>query len=185
VEVACLVPLPGDLPGSGWVPLDEPVSGGTAGEAELIDCVGPSFPPAGAVVDSAASPHFLRPPHQLVHGLAVVFDDPATAAAAASVLAGADFARCLGRSVAADLVAVAAPAELLAVDLVDTGPGHRVTFTGASPAGVRPVHLDLVTLHAGTAVALLWFGDTPAPFPREVRHAVTAAVEGRLRRWAG
>jgi hypothetical protein len=174
------VPRPGDLPGGGWVAVDEPSSGPAAGEAELIDCVGPDFPGVDDTVASAASPHFVRPPHQLVHGLAVMVRTPALAERAATILRHSDFARCLGRSVAADLVADPGPAELLDVDVRAVAAGSRVTFTGASSHGVRPIHLDIAVLSRGPAVSVLWFADTPEPFPPTERRHVIERVQQRL-----
>lgn len=175
-----LVPVRQDLPGEGWLALDEPLDGPATTDAELLDCVGPDFPRGDEVLDSASSPHFVRPPRQLVHGLAVVFSSDPVAARAAKTLRGAAFARCLAAAVASDLGQTPDAAELLAVDVVPVDGGNRATFTGASAQGVRSVHLDVVVVGSGPALALLWFGDTPHPFPGPSRDHVIAAVAARL-----
>lgn len=175
-----LVPLPGDLPGGGWVALDEPISGGAGGDGQLIDCVGPDFPGPDETSETSASPHFVRAPHQLVHGIAVLFTTTAAAGRAAAVLRQPAFAQCLGRSVATDLLANPAAAEVLTID-VEPGPGlQRVTFSTGSRAGVRPIHLEIAVLACGRAVSLLWFADTPRPFPDDQRHTVSDRIELRL-----
>ena len=175
-----LVPQASDLPGSDWVALDELVSGGGGGEAELIDCVGPDFPGPDETVESASSPHFVRPNGQLVHGISVVLTTSEAGGRAAAVLRDAAFARCLGGSVMADLGAAPDDVEPLAVDAIAFEWGHRIRFTGASGAGVLPIHLDLVVVDGGDAVVLLLFANTPAPFPDEERIHVTAKVSSRL-----
>lgn len=163
-----VLPQESDLPGTGWLAIDDGFGsdapeGGTPGE--LIDCVGPDFPRDDEVVETAATPHYLRPPGRLVHGFGVCATTLEAAGRAEAVLSGRDFAECLGRSVAADLDASESEAELLAVDVELTDRGHRVRFTGGTGAGVRPVQLDVVCLRDGRAVGLLWFADTPDPFP--------------------
>jgi hypothetical protein len=180
VHATDLVPADTDLPGDGWVAIGEEFGADSVdGAAELFDCVGPGFPD-DAVVDTAASPHFVRPPRTLVHGLAVSFDDEDAAQRAETILVGADFAECLGRSVAADLEAQPVEAELLAIDLSATSAGHRVRFTGGDQYGVRPVHLDIVVVRVATAVGLLWFGDTPEPFAAADRDHVIDRVRGHV-----
>lgn len=178
------VPVDADLPGGGWLAIDEGFSGiadeGGAGAA-LFDGVGPDFPEE-AVVSTAASPHFVRPPRTLVHGLGVEFDSEHAAVVAATILAGADFAACLGRSVAADLASRPVDTELIGIEVTVAGPGHRVRFTGADDRGVRPVLLDVVAVHAGRVVGLLWFGDTPEPFAEDQRDHIVRAVSARLGR---
>jgi hypothetical protein len=70
-------------------------------------------------------------------------------------------------------------AELLAVDVEPTERGHRVRFTGGTGAGVRPVQLDVVCLRDGCAVGLLWFADTPDPFPGDDLDAVLDHIRSR------
>lgn len=177
-----LVPHDDDLPGTGWLAIDEGFEApGGGGPGEMIDCVGPEFPDA-AVVVSVSSPHFVRPPGRLVHGIAVEFDGPDAAQTAAGILSSARFAECLGGSVAADIHAGtesgALDTELLAVDVAATDTGHRVSFAGGGERGVLPVHLDIAIVHEAAAVGVLWCGDTPEPFPlRDLAHLV-----GRLRR---
>lgn len=162
-----VLPRECDLPGTSWLAIDEGF-GSDAPAAnrpgELIDCVGPEFP-EDDVIATAATPHYLRPPGRLVHGFAVTTSTLVAALAAESILSGLAFAECLGRSVAVDLDASGSEAELLAVDVESTDRGHRVRFTGGTGAGVRPVQLDVVCLRLDTAVGLLWFADTPNPFP--------------------
>lgn len=179
-DAANLVPAASDLPGVGWEALDELVSGGGQGEAELIDCVGPEFPGSAETLDSASSPHFVRASGQLVHGISVVFATAEAGRRAAAVLRRAAFARCLGDAVMADLGASADAVEPLAVDDAAREWGHRIRFTGASGAGVLPIQLDLVVVDAGDALVLLLFADTPSPFPDDQRRHVTERVEARL-----
>lgn len=177
-----VLPRESDLPGTGWVAIDDGFgsdapAGGTPGE--LIDCVGPDFPGDDEVVATAATPHYLRPPGRLVHGFGVVTSTLEAAERAEAILSARAFAECLGRSVAADLDASDSDAELLAVDLVPTDRGHRVRFTGGTGDGVRPVQLDVVCLRDDRAVGLLWFADTPDPFPVEDLGAVVVRIRAR------
>lgn len=160
-----IVPVDADLPGAGWLAIDQGFGGdGADSSGTMLDCVGTGFP-EHAVVESASSPHFIRSPASLVHGLGVQFETDDHAATAHGILAGPSFAECLGRSVAADIEAGGTDAELLGVDLEETEHGYRVRFTGGSGRGVRPVNLDVVTFRARAAVGVLWCGDTPGPFP--------------------
>lgn len=173
-----IVPADADLPGRGWLAIDEGFAStddlGAAGE--LFDCVGPAFPDH-EVVGTAASPHFVRPPRQLLHGIGVAFTSEEAATVATSILSSTPFVECLGRSVAADLAAQPVEAELLGIDVSTTAAGHRVRFTGGDEHGVRPVHLDIAVLRSATLVGLLWCGDTPEPFPPpDLDHVI-----GRLR----
>lgn len=177
-----VLPRESDLPGPGWVAIDEGFgsddpAGTTPGE--LIDCVGPDFPGDEEVVATAATPHYVRPPGRLVHGFGVVTTTVEAAERAESVLSGQPFAECLGRSVAADLDASDSAAELLAVDVEPTDRGHRVRFTGGTGEGVRPVQLDVVCLRDDRAVGLLWFADTPDPFPADDLDRVLERIRGR------
>lgn len=176
-----LVPTEADLPGDGWVTIGETFGGtpGSSGAVELFDCVGPDFPD-GEVDETASSAHFVRLPRTLVHGLAVSFVTSSAADRAETILTGASFAECLGRSVAADLDAQPIESELLAIDVSATGAVHHVQFTGGDGHGVRPVHLDIVVVRRDAVVGLLWFGDTPAPFDPVERDLVVERV--RLRR---
>lgn len=176
-----VLPHEADLPGTGWLAIDDGFgsddpAGATPGE--LIDCVGPDFPAGDEVVATAATPHYVRPPGRLVHGFGVATTTDDAARRAQAILSGREFAECLGRSVAADLAASESEAELLAVDIEPTDDGHRVRFTGGTGDGVRPVQLDVVCLRIERAVGLLWFADTPEPFPA----ADLAAVVERIRR---
>ena len=161
-----IVPVDGDLPGEGWMAIDEGFESrsGDVEATEVFDCVGAGFP-EDEVVGTAASPHFVHPPGRLLHGVGVAFGSVDAAARAATILCATAFAECLGRSVAADLAAQPIDSELLAVDVHRTDSGHRVSFTGGDEHGVRPVHLDIAVIRAGALVGLLWCGDTPAPFP--------------------
>lgn len=184
VTAADVVPAVDDLPGDGWVTIGDDLGGvaGTGAAAtDLFDCVGPDFPD-DEVVDTAASPHFVRLPRALVHGLGVSFTGPDAAMDAESILVQPEFAECLGRSVAADLDAQPIEAELLAIDVVATTAGHQVRFTGGDEHGVRPVHLDIVVVRVGSAVGLLWFGDTPEPFGSEERDHVVGRVVAKAAR---
>lgn len=178
-----VIPSVADLPGEGWVTIGDDLGGASAGDgtAELFDCVGPDFPDH-AVVGTAASPHFVRVPRTLVHGLGVSFGDAAAAMDAEAILVRPEFAECLGRSVAADLDSRPIRAELLAVDVTATPAGHRVRFTGGDEHGVRPVHLDIVVVRVDAVVGLLWFGDTPEPFGPEDRDHVVGRVVARASR---
>lgn len=182
-SAADVLPTDADLPGTGWLAVDEGFSssGGASGVAEAYDCVGPDFPGGDEVVDTAASPHYLHPPGRLVHGFALLAATDAAAGRAEDALVSSDFAECLGRSVAADLTASDTEAELLAVDVEPTDRGYRVRFTGGTGAGVRPVQLDVVCVRLDRAVGLLWFADTPGPFD----DAEIGTVLGRIRRRAG
>lgn len=173
MSATSVIPADADLPGTGWLAIDEGLSmPGGDGPGAMVDCVGPDFPDH-AVVASATSPHFLRPPAALVHGVGVEFADQDSAARAEVILGARPYAECLGRSVAADLVAGAdagtVDAELLGVEVTGTETGHRARFTGGSDHGVRPVILDVVCLRVGSSVGVLWCGDTPDPFPSEDR----------------
>lgn len=177
-----VLPAESDLPGTGWIAIDEgfgsdAAAGSTPGE--LIDCVGPDFPGDHEVVHTAATPHYVRPPGRLVHGFGVLTTTADAADRAEGVLSGRAFAECLGRSVAADLDASGSEAEVLAVDVDETGPGHRVRFTGGTGDGVRPVQLDVVCVRRDRAVGLLWFADTPDPFPADDLAAVVDRISGR------
>lgn len=178
-SASAVVPVDADLPGSGWLAIDEGFSDeGDGGPGALVDCVGPDFPDDD-VVATAASPHFVRPPGRLVHGLGVAFDSSAATTVAERILTSSGFAACLGRSVALDLAAGATDAELLDVEVVETDLGHRARFTGGDAAGVRSVHLDIVAFRVGFAVGVLWCGDTGAPFPdADVVHLV-GSIRGR------
>lgn len=173
-----VLPQESDLPGPGWVAIDEGFGAapGAGGPGELIDCVGDEFPADDEIIETAATPHYVHPPGRLVHGFGVLAGDLDAAQRAERVLTSRSFAECLGRSVAADLDAADVEAELLAVDVEVTPRGHRVQFTGGTEAGVRPVQLDVVCLRDGRAVGLLWFADTPDPFPA----ADVAAVVERI-----
>ena len=175
MRAPAVVPADADLPGVGWLAIDDGFTGdGGDGPGALLDCVGPGFPD-DAIVDTAASPHFVRPPGRLVHGLGVAFDSVDAALGAETILASAEFAACLGRSVAADLAAGATDAELLDVEVVATAAGHRASFTGGDEHGVRAVHLDIVTIRVDAAAGALWCGDTGAPFPSDdVAHLVAS-----------
>lgn len=177
-----VLPRESDLPGTGWLAIDEGFgsddpAGTTPGE--LIDCVGPDFPGDDEVVATAATPHYVRPPGRLVHGFGVRTTTVEAAERAHAVLSGRDFAECLGRSVAADLDASDSDAELLAVDVERTGRGYRVRFTGGTGEGVRPVQLDVVCISSDRSVGLLWFADTPDPFPGDDLDAVIERIRSR------
>lgn len=173
MAAADMVPHDGDLPAGRWLAIDEGLSSdGADGPGAMFDCVGPDFP-EDAVVESASSPHFVRPPSALVHGIGVRFASTADAVTAERILSGPDFAGCLGRSVAADIEAGTTDAELLGVDVAATPYGHRVRFTGGDPGGVRPVNLELACVRVGDAVGVLWCGDSPNGFPPDdVAHLV-------------
>lgn len=175
--------LPGDadLPGSGWLAIDEGFGAGPGdgGPGELIDCVGTDFPGDDELLETAGTPHYVRPPGRLLHGVGVLAASDDAADRAESVLSSRDFAGCLGRSVALDLSDPDLEAELVEVDVQDSPLGQRVRFTGASPAGVRPVYLDVVCVRRGRAVGLLWFADTPAPFPADDVAGVVARIRAR------
>lgn len=177
-----VLPRESDLPGSGWVAIDEGFGSDAPGGAtpgELIDCVGPDFPGDDEVVETSATPHYVRPPGRLVHGFGVRTATVEAAGRAEAVLSSRDFAECLGRSVAADLDASDSDAELLAVDVERTGRGFRVRFTGGTGEGVRPVQLDVVCIRQERAVGLLWFADTPDPFPDDDLEAVVERIRRR------
>lgn len=180
-SAADVLPTDADLPGTGWLAVDEGFSssGDASGVAEAHDCVGPGFPGGDEVVDTAASPHYLHPPGRLVHGFALLAATGAAADRAEQALVATAFAECLGRSVAADLSASDTEAELLAVDVEPTRRGHRVRFTGGTHTGVRPVQLDVVCLRIGRAVGLLWFADTPGPFDDADVERVLDRIRGR------
>jgi hypothetical protein len=177
-----VLPEESDLPGTGWFAIDEGfgVDDPTVTTpGELIDCVGPDFPADDEVVETAATPHYVRPPGRLVHGFGVRTTTIEAADRAQAVLSGRDFAECLGRSVAADLDASDSEAEVLAVDVERTGRGFRVRFTGGTGEGVRPVQLDVVCIVAHRSVGLLWFADTPDPFPEDDLVAVIERIRAR------
>lgn len=177
-----VLPRESDLPGTGWVAIDEGFgsdapAGATPGE--LIDCVGPGFPADDEIVATAATPHYVRPPGRLVHGFGVATATVEAAERVEAILSGQAFAECLGRSVAADLDASDSDAELLAVDVEGTERGHRVRFIGGTGDGVRPVQLDVVCVRSERAVGLLWFADTPDPFPPADLDAVLGRIRAR------
>lgn len=176
-----VLPREADLPGRGWMAIDEGFGAGPGegGPGELIDCVGPEFPRDDEIVESAGTPHYLRPPGRLLHAVGVLAGTDDAADRAQAILSSRAFAECLGRSVALDLADPDLDAELIEVDVQDAPLGPRVRFTGASPAGVRPVHLDVVCLRRGRAVGLLWFADTPAPFPADDLAGVVARIRAR------
>ena len=168
-----MVPRDGDLPGGRWLAIDEGFSSeGASGPGAMFDCVGPDFP-EDAVAESAASPHFVRPPSALVHGIGVRFTSIDDAVTAEEILAGPGFAGCLGRSVAADIEHGTTDAELLGVDVDATPYGHRVRFTGGDGGGVRAVNLEIACVRVDDAVGVLWCGDSPDGFPPDdVAHLV-------------
>lgn len=178
-----VLPREEDLPGPGWLAIDEGF-GSNRDDPEsspggLIDCVGEEFPNDDEILESAATPHYVRPPGRLLHGFAVLCASDRAAEQAVSVLDSWRFADCLGRSVAADLADPAVEAELLEVDVEATDQGHRVRFTGGTIEGVRVVHLDVVCIRDDRAVGLLWFADTPAPFPTDEVVAVVERIHAR------
>lgn len=175
-----VVPVDADLPGDGWLAVDEGFGGdGTSGAvAELFDCVGPTFPDVD-VVATAASAHFVHLPRRLLHGIGVAFATSESADIAEEIFHDRDFAECLGASVAADLDTQPVDAELLGIDVSATTSGHRVSFTGGDALGVRPVHLDIVVVRLGDAIGLLWFGDTPEPFGETERSHVIERIRSR------
>ncbi len=181
--VALVLPEEGDLPGRGWLAVDdgfEDLAGGTAGVGEAIDCVGPRFPEGDEVAATAATPHWIRSPGTLLHAFALSAATGEAADRAEAALSSTAFATCLGRSVAADLDADAdGGPELLAVDVTATDEGHRVAFVGSAGDGVRPVTLDVVCVRRGTAVGLLWFADTPGPFDEDARRHVLDRIAHR------
>lgn len=182
-RLSTVLPAEDDLPGAGWLAIDDGFGrdpDGPSGAGELIDCVGPDFPAGEEVVTTGGTPHWVRPPGRLLHAMGVVTSGADAADRAERILAGADFAACLGRSVATDLADDPdSEAELLAVDTEPTARGHRVRFTGGTSAGVRPVQLDVVCVRHDAAVGLLWFADTPGPFPADDVDAVLAAIARR------
>lgn len=174
-----MLPVDADLPGSGWLAIDEGfATDAGGGPGALMDCVGPDFPDDD-VVEAAASPHFVHPPGRLVHGLGASFGSSASAREAERILASSEFASCLGRSVAADLTAGVADAELLDVQVEATALGHRARFTGGDEEGVRSVHLDIVAIRIGLAAGVLWCGDTGSPFPDVAVEHLLASIRRR------
>lgn len=179
--IAAVLPVIDDLPGQGWLSLDDEfvaVHGGAEEVGELFDCVGPAFP-ADEIVTTAASPHFVRPPRQLLHGFGVEFSNVGAADQAMSILGERAFVECLGRSVSADFERYESDAELLGMDVVSTRSGMRVSFAGGDADGVRPVHLDVVLIQSAAAVGVLWCGDTPEPFDPQSLEAVRSAIATR------
>ena len=178
-----VLPREEDLPGAGWLAIDEGFGSDRddpdLSPGELIDCVGEEFPDDDEILESAATPHYLRPPGRLLHGFAVLCASDDAARRAEEVLDSWRFAECLGRSVAADLADPAIEAELLQVDVDVTEQGHRVRFTGGTIEGVRVVHLDVVCIRDDDAVGLLWFADTPDPFPTEDVDSVVERIYAR------
>lgn len=180
MDARLLVPTDEDLPGTGWRTVGEasgpdPITADPGAWAGLA-----GLPADDDVVDTAASPHFLLAPHRLVHGIAAVLRTPGAADRARTALAGADFARHLGLGLAADLGQGAPETEVLAVDVEPSDVGHRVVFTGVGPAGVVPVHLDVVALGAGLGVSVVWFADAPTAFPAEDRDHVLVRLAHRV-----
>jgi len=178
-----VLPREADLPGAGWLAIDEGFGSSLGDETlhpgELIDCVGDGFPGDHEIVETAATPHYLRPPGRLLHGFAVLCRTDDAAERAVRVLDGHRFADCLGRSVAFDLADPAVESELLEVDVDATEQGHRVRFTGGTAEGLRVVHLDVVCIREDRAVGLLWFADTPDPFPPADVDAVVERIYAR------
>lgn len=172
-----LVPRREDLPGAGWRLLD-PGAGGP-GTAADPGWAGPGLPGPEEVLETASSPHFLHPPHRLVHGIGAVLVDAGAAGRARTALATEGFARRLGRALAEDLVGSGGPSEVLAVDLSTTDVGRRVTVTGSGPAGIVPVHLDVVVVGRGQGVGLVWLADSPHPFPPAHRDHLLRRLRAR------
>ena len=175
-----ITPVDADLPGTGWMAIDEGFASATdlGAAAELLDCVGPDFP-EDDVVSTAASPHFVHLPRRLLHGIGVAFGSERSAIVAEEILRSTPFAECLGRSVAADLDTQPVDSEILAIDVHVSPTGHLVSFTGGDEHGVRPVHLDIAVVRVGPLVGLLWCGDTPEPFPSPDLDHVVARLRDR------
>lgn len=181
-RAADVLPRDADLPGTGWMAITEGFGSDAPGgehPSELIDCVGEEFPDDDEIAETAASPHYLRPPGRLVHGFAVLCRTDDAAERAVRVLDSWRFAECLGRSVAADLADTGTEAELLEVDVDVTEQGHRVRFTGGTSEGLRVVQLDVVCIRDERAVGLLWFADTPDPFPADDVDSVVERIYAR------
>jgi len=182
-RAADVLPAERDLPGTGWLAIDEGFGSGEDGDGwspgELLDCVGDEFPTDDEIVETAATPHYVRPPGRLLHGFAVVCATDDAADRAVEVLDSWRFAECLGRSVAADLADPSVTAELLQIDVDATEQGHRVRFTGGTVEGLRVVHLEVVCIRDERAVGLLWFADTPDPFPIADVDAVVERIYAR------
>jgi hypothetical protein len=70
-------------------------------------------------------------------------------------------------------------AELLEIDVDATEQGHRVRFTGGTIEGLRVVQLDVVCIRDERAVGLLWFADSPDPFPAEQVDDVVERIYAR------
>jgi len=182
-RAADVLPREPDLPGAGWLAVDEGFGAGPDepgwSPGEVLDCVGPEFPADDEIVETAATPHYVRPPGRLIHGFAVLCATDDAAERAVTSLDSWRFAECLGRSVAADLADPSFVAELLQVDVDATEQGHRVRFTGGTSEGLRVVHLDVVCIRDERAVGLLWFADTPDPFPVGDVDAVVERIYAR------
>lgn len=179
-----LLPRRDDLPGDGWRMVGGPVAGAGDEGTELFDCVGPEFPRDEEVIATGESARFVHPPRKLLYAVSVEFDSPATTARAANILEGEPFARCLGRSVAADLAATPTDAELLEVHVTPVAAtrgtvGNRLSFTAAGEHGVLAVHLDVVVLAVELGVSVLWLGDTDHTFPADERDHVIGKVLDR------
>ena len=57
--------------------------------------------------------------------------------------------------------------------------GRPVRFTGGTAEGLRVVQLDVVCIRDERAVGVLWFADTPDPFPIEQVDEVVERIYAR------
>lgn len=163
----------GDLPGPDWqavpasAPDDEPAEVGP----DLDACL--SGFPEEDVAASAESDRFVRD-SALAWSTTWVLTSPAAAEVALARLSDPGFVACFVDAVVADVDPEQGAAELLG----HVQDGSRARLTAAAPDGLVVIHLDLLALREGSAVALLVLADSPDPLADGA--AVAARVRARL-----
>lgn len=165
-----VLPLTEDLWGGGWTVQEDPDGSADATAAVPEPCYPPEFPDRSVTADDAVT--YVRPPGGVVHAISMVFDDPATAAQAWSMLVDEGFARCFAESLAAE-IAQGGEVELLGPVLRPSSftldraghrtAAHRAAFSGVEDEGVLPVILDLAVVVTRRAVVLVWAADPLRP----------------------
>lgn len=149
--------------------------------------------PEREVVAVADSTVFVRSPARLAYAVAAVLATDRAGADAFELVASEEFAFHFAEGVAAGAVVAPGAAELLGStnrpielsELVVPGveaAANRTAFAGASAEGVVPVHVDLVVLHSGPRLLMVWLADAPDPFPEVDRAHLLTRLARRLRR---
>lgn len=143
------------------------------------------------VVALADSPLFLRSPARLAYATAAILSSDQAATQAFALVASEDFARTFAEGVAGGALGAPGAAELLgsitrpvelsrAICSVVEAAAHRTTYAGGTAEGMVPVHVDLVVLHCGPRLVLLWMADAPNAFPHDERDRIVARLAPRL-----